>query len=109
MRCIIFGGRDFDDHRFLEREVRRSGFDITEVVCGCANGADTLGFEWAKENGIYVKHFQAPWKHLGKGAGHVRNGDMAGYADCGIALPGNEGTANMIEQAEKLGLPIHHT
>lgn len=106
-RVIIAGGRDFDDMPALVKVIKNSGFEIGEVVSGCAPGADTLGLYWARANGIPEKLFPAQWGLLGKVAGPIRNRKMAEYADALIALPGGRGTDNMVREAYKRGLKVH--
>jgi hypothetical protein len=77
---IIAGCRDIYDYEAVRRAVENSGFQVTEVVSGCATGVDTLGERWAEENGVPVKRFPADWNKYGKAAGGMRNGDMAVYA-----------------------------
>ncbi|TXI87671.1 MAG: DUF2493 domain-containing protein [Chryseobacterium sp.] len=75
--------------------------DMTEVVSGCAQGADTHGETIARSMGIPVAKFPADWKQYGKSAGVRRNSQMAQYADALIAVWDGEsrGTKNMIELA----------
>ena len=79
---------------------------ITEVVSGCARGADKFGESWAEWNNIPVKRFPAEWDKYGKGAGPIRNKQMANYADGLIAFLWNNsrGTVNMIKQAKQANL-----
>jgi hypothetical protein len=104
MKLIIAGGRDYDltVHDYMKLE-RIKG--ITEVVCGCAKGADTCGKLWAQVNKIPVKYFQPDWD-LGKRAGVLRNRQMAEYADAVALFPGGRGTNNMFEVAKEIGLRI---
>lgn len=46
------------------------------VLCGLANGVDTMGETWAKVNKVDVKYYKALWEHHGKKAGFIRNQDM---------------------------------
>lgn len=84
-------------------------FTITEVVCGKASGADTLGERWAIWNNISVKEFPAEWNRLGKSAGFIRNVAMAHYANALIALwdGTSRGTKHMISTMEKLQKPVY--
>lgn len=109
MRVIIAGSRDFEDFEQLAGAVRDSGFRITEVVSGCARGADLLGEVWAEEQGIPVKKFPAEWEKFGKMAGPIRNRRMAQYAQGLIALwdGSSRGTENMIQLAQEKGIPVH--
>ena len=110
MRVIIAGGRDFNDYQLLKDKVNyymSNASDVT-VICGEANGADSLGKRLAKENGWSVKSFHAKWDLYGKSAGYIRNKEMADNTDVLIAFwdGKSKGTANMIEIAKKKGIPI---
>jgi len=82
---------------------------VTEVVSGCARGADRLGERWAEQNGIPVKRFPADWDTHGKSAGHMRNREMGLYADALVALWDGQspGTRGMIEFAKSRGLVVY--
>ncbi len=105
MKIIIAGGRDYTlnstDYAMLDTFT-----SITEVVCGCARGADTGGKLWAEAKGIPVKEFPADWENNGKAAGHIRNAEMADYADGAVLFPGGAGTKNMKQQMIKRGKPV---
>lgn len=58
MKVIIAGSRSFCDYARL-KSVLATIPAITEVVCGEARGADSLGRRWAEENNISVKSFPA--------------------------------------------------
>lgn len=105
MRIVIAGGRN---HKFtrIDHEFLNECAGITEVVSGGARGADICGELWADSRGLPVKVFPADWEGLGKGAGHIRNKQMAEYADGAILFPGGTGTANMKQQMLKLNKPV---
>jgi hypothetical protein len=123
MKVIIAGSRQIKDPIHLRRALDFYTSPIaypdpttcpiiTEVVCGEARGADTLGKEWAMRKGIPVKSFPADWDKYGKRAGYLRNIDMAEYADQLIALlflrgglVGTRGTANMIHLMQNMDKP----
>lgn len=113
MKTIIAGSRTFTDYDLLDillstHSAVEGGWIITEVVSGHAPGADTLGERWAAGNDLPVRVFPADWNTYGKVAGHIRNGQMADYADALIAFWDGEsrGTANMILQAHRKGLRV---
>ena len=108
MRVIIAGSRGITDYEEVKKAVNASGFNITEVVSGKARGVDTLGEQWADENGIPVKPFPAKWGR-GMNAGHIRNGEMAEYAHALIALWDGKstGTADMIKKAHAKNLYVY--
>lgn len=108
MKVIIAGARDINNYEMVCRAVKLSGFDITEVVCGCASGVDSLGKRWAEEHKIPVREFPAAWSQYGRAAGPIRNGQMADYADALIAIPSkfSTGTHDMIKQAQNKRLLV---
>jgi|SRR6185503_1051228 len=87
----------------FRKNLRSEDKDIEELVCGLAKeGADLLGYCWAEWEGIPIKEFPADWKKYGKAAGHIRNKQMAAYADFGIGVWDgfSSGTRNMIKELE---------
>lgn len=109
MRVIICGGRDFVDLKYAYEKLDavHKECPITEVIEGGARGADQLGFNWAIANSISVRTVRAEWKLHGRAAGIIRNTVMANMnPDEVLALPGGNGTANMISQAEKRGIKV---
>ena len=79
-----------------------------EIVSGTANGADKLGEKFAKENGYPIKQFPADWDKNGKGAGYIRNAQMAEYADALIVFwdGKSKGTKHMIDLAKRANLKL---
>lgn len=108
MKTIIAGSRDITDHELVARVVKDSGFEITEVVTGCARGVDLLGSQWAAQNKIPWKAFPADWSKYPKAAGPIRNRQMAEYADALICIHHNTpGSLNMLALAKARGLKIY--
>lgn len=110
MKVIIAGSRDFSDYDVLKNYCNEILSDKTEIeiVSGVAKGADLLGEKYAEEFGYPVKKFPADWR-FGRGAGHIRNTQMANYADTLIAFWNgkSKGTKHMIETAKEKGLSIN--
>ena len=108
MKVIIAGSRSITDEKILFRALEQCGFDITEVVCGLARGADALGRCHAICSDLGLKEFPADWKKYGRRAGYIRNEEMAQYADALLALwdGSSPGTKHMIEQAKKYKLKV---
>lgn len=109
MKTIIAGSRNFTDEYELVVSMPLVPWDITEVVSGGARGADILGETWADTHNIPVKRFIPEWDTYGKAAGHMRNRDMAEYAEALVAFwdGWSAGTRNMIDTAKRLGLFVH--
>ena len=118
MKVIVAGTRykdkankiPFDDYRLVVEAIDRSGFEITEVVCGMAIGVDKLGEQYATMKGIDVKEMPANWAvHGPKAAGPIRNRQMAEYADAAIIVWDGQsrGTRNMIENMIRRKKPYY--
>ena len=109
MRVIIAGSRFITDYDLVVKAVKESEFEITEVVCGAANGVDSLGERYAKENCIKLSYFYADWRGLGKRAGYARNEQMSKYGEALIAVWDGEskGTKHMITLAKKKKLLVY--
>lgn len=124
MKCVIAGSRSLgtdsdgqqmtlDECPWLELMFTECEWcdKITEIVSGTAKGVDQLGEQLAKKRGLKLAKFPAHW-YLGKGAGHIRNKDMADYTDIAIVYwdGHSKGAENMILQMKKVGKPcIVHT
>lgn len=113
-KLIIAGGREFNDKaRMLEALKEMEAFgtfsDGIEIVSGMARGADKLGYKIARENSISIKEFPANWDKHGKGAGYLRNKEMAVYADGLLAFWDGEskGTKHMIDTMKGLNKGVH--
>jgi hypothetical protein len=114
VKIIIAGGRDFNNYNLLKRTCTciigalNPRKDNIEVVCGKARGADTLGEQFAQEQGYKIKSFPTDWETLGKKAGYVRNAQMASYSEVLIAFwdRASKGTKHMIDLANKQRLKV---
>ena len=109
MRILVCGSRHFTDYELLKETL--DGFEITTIIEGEARGADRMAREYAERAGIPVRAFPAKWEEHGKAAGPIRNKVMLieGKPDLVIAFrgPNSRGTQNMINQAEKAGIPVY--
>jgi hypothetical protein len=74
--------------------------NIACIIHGCANGADSLASEYAKDNFIPEFRFPADWRR-GKTAGIKRNIKMLeiGKPTLVMAFPGGRGTGHMVSIA----------
>ena len=132
MKLIIAGSRStvglfVPNAELISTMIRTAGISPSLIVCGCAPGPDLDGFVWARSHQIPVEFFPA-WEGQRKwalknalpgevvrntpvvthrGAGFVRNSDMARYADALLAIWDGEsrGTENMIGETMRAGKP----
>lgn len=108
MKTIIAGSRDITDIKVVEEVMQDLDWEVTENVCGLARGVDMLGAQWAYSKKIRTVAFPADWDKYGRRAGHVRNREMAEYAEALVAIWDGEsaGTRNMISEARRLDLKV---
>lgn len=110
MKLIIAGSRDLSEEMIYAElvQLRISDHPIvqaTEIVSGCARGADTAGELYADFYGIPVTKFPADWDTHGKAAGPIRNKQMGQYADCAIIFMkkgGTPGSKNMKDHMHRM-------
>ena len=120
--AIVCGGRTYGEvsannpdwiwqrlrlYDVLDKAVDRLG--IEAIVTGAQKGADYYAWYWAQARSIPCGSFPADWKTLGPKAGPIRNQKMLDEAKpfCVIAFPGGPGTADMVNRAQKAGLPVY--
>lgn len=109
VRLIVAGSRSIDDYGLVDDVLGRMPFPVPQVVVsGTAKGPDQLGERWAKAHGIPVKLMPADWKANGKGAGFLRNQEMARVATHLVAFwdGHSAGTRHMIGIARHYGLQV---
>ncbi|TWU38681.1 hypothetical protein Q31b_37590 [Novipirellula aureliae] len=119
MKTIIAGSRsiarissrrwDYDQlATILNTAIAESGFKTTEVISGGAGGPDRAGEQWAARNGVPITVIKPDWK-LGRGAGLIRNRELAAVGEALIALHDGEstGTQDMIDHMKAAGRPVH--
>lgn len=84
--------------------------DYGEVVCGGANGVDTLAEKWAKRHDLEFAAFLPQYKaYGGKYAPLKRDEDLVAYSDMVVAFwdGKSNGTKYTIDFAAKLGVPVY--
>lgn len=112
MRILVCGSRHFDDYNLMRATFLKEMSEGDTLIHGCARGADLLAEEvWNNFPGEgFTERYPANWATYSKGAGPIRNKQMLdeGKPDMVIAFlaPNSRGTKNMIEQAEKAGVPV---
>ena len=109
MRVIIAGSRNLENYLLVVQAMQRCGYDVTEVVSGCATGIDTLGERWARSNNLPIKEMPANWNQHGKAAGPIRNREMAKYADAAVIIWDGKspGTRNMVDEMIRQKKPYY--
>ena len=128
MKVIVAGSRRITDYKLVSSVITNTlakhNIQITEIVSGCANGVDSLGEQWALENGVKVEPFDANWdditvpnalirtnkwgKEYNARAGFQRNERMAEYGDVLIVIwdGKSRGSKDMMDCATRHGLLV---
>lgn len=111
MKVLVTGGRTFTDRDWLwaALDFLNSMSPITEIIEGGAPGADVRAGEWAYHREVRCIVMPAQWEKYGRGAGFIRNGEMAKLKpNIVLACPGGKGTAHMVEVAKAAKLNVIH-
>lgn len=133
IRLIIAGSRDFNDYDLLEKEADDYLLSVLEklddkiydqylltaltgesfhflikIVSGGARGAYRLGEQYAEKRNLAIKRFIPDWNGNGRGAGYIRNEEMAKYASDAIVfiLQNSKGSTHMSKTASKYNLRV---
>ena len=128
IKVIVAGSRHITDYQLVSsvitNTINKYDIKVTEIVSGCANGVDSLGEQWALENGVKVEPFDANWdditvpnalirtnkwgKEYNARAGFQRNERMAEYGDVLIVIwdGKSRGSKDMMDRAIRHGLLV---
>ena len=107
MKLIIAGSRGLYRPEAVDALLGAYSWWASEVVSGCARGADKAGEAWARDHGVPVVRFPADWRRHGRKAGPMRNREMAAYADALALLWDGEsvGSKHILGVAKSIGMP----
>ena len=112
MKIAVTGGRAYADHTTLAAALMV--FDPPAhphqpkpvLLVGDATGADAMAVSFARTFKWDLEIFEADWETYGPSAGPRRNAEiLTWHPDVLLAFPGGLGTANMVEQARRAGIP----
>lgn len=104
MKVLVCGGRMYGDTVKVDQVLREihARTPITHIIHGAAQGADSLAYQWAMQNGIQPVGCPALWSFYEKAAGPIRNAYMVALRpDLVVAFPGGRGTADMLSKAKE--------
>jgi ABC-type Fe3+-hydroxamate transport system substrate-binding protein len=109
MRILVTGGRRFDDKEllftFLDRLHRERS--ITLVIHGAARGTDSFAEEWGKTRGVETLPCLADIERYKRAVWDEQSKQMLAHKpDLVVAFPGGNGTANMVQLAQKAGFHV---
>lgn len=122
-KILVCGGRYFDKYEVFD-EFMEGYPDVSLIIQGGAKGADEIAKQWAARNNVPSKEYPANWSDLSHPdvvikknrygeydvrAGIRRNQQMLdeGKPDIVLAMPGGNGTADMIRRSIDAKVPVH--
>jgi hypothetical protein len=107
MITIVAGGRDFNNYPIVASILDK--YQISMILSGAANGADSCGETYGKRKDIPVWQFPANWDLYHNKAGFIRNKKMAKEAQRLIAFWDGKspGTKSMLFLAKQFNLEVH--
>jgi hypothetical protein len=102
MKVAVIGSRGFNNYDLVKKTL--SNIEITLLVSGGADGADSLGEQYAIENNIETKIFLPDWEKNKRAAGMIRNTDIVNESEVVVAFwdGTSRGTLDSINKAKKL-------
>lgn len=116
-RVLVCGGRTYDDRsrvfHVLDKALEAATMAERPFVLihGGAKGADSLSGIWAsmRKDRVEERVYPADWSTHGRSAGPIRNKLMLTNESPHviIAFEGGNGTADMIRQGKKAGIPVY--
>jgi hypothetical protein len=106
MKIIGIIGTRRRDTPMAYKEVHNKFFELYEPgdwICsgGCEKGGDRFAEIIAKKYGIPIIIFYPDWKNKGKGAGLIRNGDIANKSDILISCVATDRTGGAEDTIRK--------
>jgi hypothetical protein len=109
MKVVIAGTRSIHSLALIQEAVLESGFTVTTLLEGGADGVDRAARHWAKSQGIPFETHEAAWGKWGKMAGPMRNTKMAQLGQALVAIWDGKsaGTYDMITKMQAEGKPVY--
>ena len=113
MKIVIAGSRHFTNYECAEKFIDDCLLQLcineeVIVLSGTCRGADKLGELYASKHSLTIKFYPPEWSKYGKGAGVIRNQEMAEYCDVIICFwdGKSKGTKALIDYGNKLKKPL---
>ena len=113
---MVCGSRTWDDPLAVDRAVADLATEFPEMtlVEGGARGADRMARGAARRLDVPVETHEADWQRYGRSAGPKRNKEMlelgadlvVAFLDARRDREGTRGTRDMVERAERAGVPV---
>ena len=107
-RVIIAGSRHINSYDEVYKALAENNIKPTVILSGGAKGVDTIGENYATNNGIDIEKYPADWGKHGRSAGPIRNAQMVANADIAVFVwdGKSRGTKDCISKARMAGLKV---
>jgi hypothetical protein len=122
-KCVIFGSRLFEDYSKIDDAIKKSKFDIEEIVYSDSKGADQLVAKYAKQHGFKTNVFKTDWddidcpgakvkvnasgKKYNATAIFMKNEKISMYVDCAICLEEHPDCNDLLDKLKKMEVPVY--
>ncbi len=105
----VAGGKNVTDIDaiFARLDKARAKYSDMVLVHGGGPGVERIAAQWAERHGVHQVVCKPDWNAHGRAAPFRRNDDLLNLLPKGvIAFPGSGITDNLIDKADKLGIPV---
>ena len=106
----VAGGKEANDAGKIIAHLDKVKAKYKDVVLvhGGGPGAEKIAAGWAERNGVHQVVCKPDWDAHGRAAPFRRNDELLGLLPKGvIAFPGSGITDNLVDKANRLGIPVH--
>ncbi len=106
----IAGGKQVAEADFIWRilDQARTKYQDMVLIHGGGPGTEKIAASWAEARGVDQIVCRPNWDAHGRAAPFRRNDDLLNLLPRGIiAFPGSGVTANLVDKARQLGIPVH--
>ena len=105
-KLMVCGSRTITAEKFIFSKLDEylALYNDLVILSGGARGVDCIGEKWASLHNVAVERFLPDWKKYGRGAGFVRNKQMAEVADYAMIFwdGTSKGTKSVIYFCKKM-------
>jgi hypothetical protein len=109
-RIAFTGGTECNDHQRIWEALDRvhaKHLDMVLLHGGSPRGAELIASRWADHRKVAQVVFKPDWNRHAKAAPFKRNDEMIEALPAGlIAFPGSGISANLVDKARKMGIPV---
>ena len=107
----IAGGKEVSDTQFIWTTLDRARAKHADMILvhGGGPGTEKIAASWADARGVHQIVCRPNWDAHGRAAPYRRNDELLNLLPKGvIAFPGTGITANLVDKARQLGIPVFH-